>query len=105
VHHGGFLLTDRNREWKRLPHGLPEKLAVHALAVQAANPDIVFAGIQTGLRRSTDRAQRTPHVVMPQDMVMTWLGRMGVECSFGRRRRLSIGSSPMHRMIHVGPAF
>jgi len=55
VQSGLFRMADGSEEWQRLERGLPEAPAVRALAAHPRQPEIVYAGTQSGPYRSADR--------------------------------------------------
>ena len=55
VQSGLFRMADDSDEWERIEHGLPEAPAVRALAVHPRQPEIIYAGTQSGPYRSADR--------------------------------------------------
>jgi photosystem II stability/assembly factor-like uncharacterized protein len=57
--------------WERLTKGLPEPLAVQALAVHPAQPGVVHAGTQDGPYRSADGGARWERADFPRD-VQVW---------------------------------
>ena len=55
VHSGLYRLEDGAAAWEKLHDGLPEAPAVRALAVHPLDPQVIFAGTQSGAYRSADR--------------------------------------------------
>jgi photosystem II stability/assembly factor-like uncharacterized protein len=72
VHSGLFRMADGSDQWERLEHGLPEAPAVRALAVHPLNPDIVYAGTQSGPYRSADRGEHWEKIDMPDHGLPVW---------------------------------
>jgi photosystem II stability/assembly factor-like uncharacterized protein len=72
VHFGLFRMADGNNEWEQLPRGLPEMPAVRALAVHPQQPEILYAGTQSGPYRSTDRGDHWEKVGVPDHGLPVW---------------------------------
>src|SRR5438094_8493303 len=72
VHSGLCRLADGSGEWQALEQGLPEAPAVRALAVHPANPQIVYAGTQSGAYRSADSGEHWERVAMPDHGLAVW---------------------------------
>jgi hypothetical protein len=52
--YGLFRNTDDVGRWKRVTHGLPERVEVRAITVDPADPDTLYAATQRGPHRSSD---------------------------------------------------
>ena len=72
VHSGLFRMSDGSDEWEALHRGLPESPAVRALAVHPLNPEIVYAGTQSGPYRSADRGKHWEKVDLPDHGLPVW---------------------------------
>ena len=48
VQSGLFRMAEGSEEWERLERGLPEAPAVRALATHPLQPEIIYAGTQSG---------------------------------------------------------
>ena len=72
VHSGLFRLKDGSGEWQRIERGLPKEPAVRALAVHPSNPEVVYAGTQSGAYRSGDRGKHWEKVTMPAHGLPVW---------------------------------
>jgi len=72
VHSGLFRMQDGSGAWQRIERGLPDAPAVRAIAVHPSNPQIVYAGTQSGVYRSADRGDRWEKVVMPDHGLPVW---------------------------------
>jgi photosystem II stability/assembly factor-like uncharacterized protein len=72
VDSGLFRMTDGSDEWEALHRGLPEAPAVRALAVHPLNPEIVYAGTQSGPYRSADRGKHWEKVDLPDHGLPVW---------------------------------
>src|SRR4030081_3916167 len=68
VHSGLLRLADGNEEWERIERGLPETPAVRALAAHPSQPEIVYAGTQSGVYRS----EHWDKVEMPDHGLPVW---------------------------------
>ena len=49
VKSGLYRMTEGDWEWESLANGLPEEPAIRAIAVHPHNPEVVYAGTQSGL--------------------------------------------------------
>ena len=65
VEFGLFRMADGGEEWERLERGLPEAPAVRALAVHPRQPEIIYAGTQSGPYRSNDRGEHWEKSICP----------------------------------------
>src|SRR5579859_3106574 len=72
VHSGLFRMTEGGNEWQAIQRGLPEAPAIRALAVHPLNPDIIYAGTQTGPYRSTDRGEHWERVDVADHRLPVW---------------------------------
>ncbi|HTV44801.1 MAG TPA: YCF48-related protein [Stellaceae bacterium] len=72
VHTGLFRMADGDGAWEPLTRGLPEMPAVRALAVHPENPEIVYAGTQSGPYRSADRGEHWEKVDVPDRGLPVW---------------------------------
>src|ERR1700751_377533 len=72
VQYGLFRLPDGGDEWEPLRRGLPDAPAVRALAVHPLNPEIVYAGTQSGPYRSADRGEHWDKVDLPDHGLPVW---------------------------------
>lgn len=72
VDSGLFRMADGNDEWEPLVRGLPEMPAVRALAVHPQNPEIIYAGTQSGPYRSADRGEHWEKVNVPDHGLPVW---------------------------------
>ena len=72
VQSGLFRLPDGGDDWEPLQHGLPTAPAVRALAVHPLNPEIVYAGTQSGPYRSADRGEHWEKVDVPDHGLPVW---------------------------------
>jgi len=72
VQSGLFRMADSTQEWERLERGLPEAPAVRALAVHPRQPEIVYAGTQSGPYRSGDRGEHWEKVELPDHGLPVW---------------------------------
>src|SRR5256885_11049890 len=56
--------------WERVTKGLPEPASIQALTVHPTNRDVIFAGTQDGVYRSTDRSEEhTSELQSPCNLV------------------------------------
>ena len=69
---GLYRLADGSDEWETLRNGLPDAPAVRALAVHPLNPDIVYAGTQSGPYRSADRGEHWEKVEIADHRLPVW---------------------------------
>jgi hypothetical protein len=69
---GLFRMADGTDEWEPLQRGLPEMPAVRALAVHPRNPEIVYAGTQSGPYRSADRGEHWEKVDLLDHGLPVW---------------------------------
>ena len=69
---GLYRLADGSDEWETLRNGLPDAPAVRALAVHPLNPDIVYAGTQSGPYRSADRGEHWEKVEIADHGLPVW---------------------------------
>ena len=72
VQSGLFGMADDKDEWETLQRGLPEMPAVRALAVHPQQPEIVYAGTQSGPYRSADRGEHWEKVDVPDHGLPVW---------------------------------
>jgi photosystem II stability/assembly factor-like uncharacterized protein len=72
VQSGLFRMADDSEEWERIEHGLPEAPAVRALAVHPRQPEIIYAGTQSGPYRSADRGAHWEKVNLPDHGLPVW---------------------------------
>ena len=72
VHSGLFRMTDGSDEWEAMHRGLPEAPAVRALAVHPLNPEIVYAGTQSGPYRTADHGKHWEKVDLPDHGLPVW---------------------------------
>jgi photosystem II stability/assembly factor-like uncharacterized protein len=72
VDSGLFRIADGHDDWEPLAGGLPEMPAVRALAVHPQNPEIVYAGTQSGPYRSADRGEHWEKVDVPDHGLPVW---------------------------------
>ena len=72
VESGLYRLADGSDEWETLHNGLPDAPAVRALAVHPLNPDIVYAGTQSGPYRSDDRGEHWEKVDIADHGLPVW---------------------------------
>src|SRR5580704_12867856 len=72
VHSGLFRMADGSGEWEALERGLPDQPAVRALAVHPLQPEIVYAGTQSGTYRSADCGEHWEKVAMPDHGLAVW---------------------------------
>jgi photosystem II stability/assembly factor-like uncharacterized protein len=72
VHSGLFRMANGSDEWEPLQRGLPETPAVRALAIHPQNPDIVYAGTQSGPYRSADQGEHWEKVDLPDHGLPVW---------------------------------
>jgi photosystem II stability/assembly factor-like uncharacterized protein len=72
VHSGLCRLAADSRAWEALRQGLPEAPAVRALAVHPQQPEIVYAGTQSGVYRSADRGEHWEKVALPDHGLPVW---------------------------------
>jgi photosystem II stability/assembly factor-like uncharacterized protein len=72
VHAGLFRMADGSGEWERRERGLPDMPAVRALAVHPMNPEVLYAGTQSGAYRSADRGAHWERVATPDRGLPVW---------------------------------
>jgi len=72
IHTGLFRLADGSDEWEPLRNGLSEAPAVRALAVHPRNPEIIYAGTQSGPYRSADRGEHWEKVDVLDHGLPVW---------------------------------
>src|SRR6516165_11181464 len=72
VQSGLFRMADGSEDWERLERGLPEAPAVRALAVHPQQPEIIYAGTQSGPYRSADRGAHWEKVNLPDHGLPVW---------------------------------
>jgi photosystem II stability/assembly factor-like uncharacterized protein len=72
VESGLYRLADGSDDWETLHNGLPDAPAVRALAVHPLNPDIVYAGTQSGPYRSADRGEHWEKVDIADHGLPVW---------------------------------
>jgi photosystem II stability/assembly factor-like uncharacterized protein len=72
VHSGLYRMADGSEEWEPLSRGLPDAPAVRALAVHPQNPEIVYAGTQSGPYRSSDRGEHWEKLAVPDHGLPVW---------------------------------
>jgi photosystem II stability/assembly factor-like uncharacterized protein len=74
-HHtrGGLFRQDMaNPGWQQLKAGLPEELAVQAIAIHPTNPHLVYVGARSGLYRSKDQGDSWERLPLSDDSVEVW---------------------------------
>ncbi len=49
-----FKTTDAGESWERISHGMPDEAVIMGVAEHPENPDVLFAGIHTGLMFTVD---------------------------------------------------
>jgi photosystem II stability/assembly factor-like uncharacterized protein len=72
VHSGLFRMTEGGNEWQPIQRGLPEAPAIRAIAVHPLNPDIIYAGTQSGPYRSDDRGDHWEKVDIADHGLPVW---------------------------------
>jgi photosystem II stability/assembly factor-like uncharacterized protein len=72
VHSGLFRMTEGGNEWQPTQRGLPEAPAIRAIAVHPLNPDIIYAGTQSGPYRSADRGDHWEKVDIADHGLPVW---------------------------------
>jgi photosystem II stability/assembly factor-like uncharacterized protein len=72
VHSGLYRMAEGDDEWEPVQRGLPEMPAVRALAVHPQNPDVIYAGTQSGPYRSTDRGEHWEKINLPDHGLPVW---------------------------------
>ena len=81
-----FRSTDAGLTWHDRSGGLPSGDAVSGLAINPANPDIVLAGMVSGMYRSTDAGGSWSRVAGPERVIAVEFGAAdpGVAYALGR---------------------
>lgn len=72
VHSGLFRMMEGGNEWQPIQRGLPEAPAIRAIAVHPVNPDIIYAGTQSGPYRSADRGEHWEKVAIADHGLPVW---------------------------------
>lgn len=72
VHSGLFRMMEGGNEWQPIQRGLPEAPAIRAVAVHPLNPDIIYAGTQSGPYRSADRGEHWEKVGIADHGLPVW---------------------------------
>jgi photosystem II stability/assembly factor-like uncharacterized protein len=72
VHSGLFRMMEGGNEWRAIQRGLPEAPAIRALAVHPVNPNIIYAGTQSGPYRSSDRGEHWERVDVADHRLPVW---------------------------------
>ena len=72
VHAGLHRLAEGDNEWRSLHAGLPDAPAIRALAVHPLNPEIIYAGTQSGAYRSNDRGEHWERVSVADHAQPVW---------------------------------
>ena len=72
VHSGLLRIADGESEWERVENGLPDAPAIRALAVHPQQPEVIYAGTQSGPYRSNDRGEHWEKVNVPDHGLPVW---------------------------------
>ncbi len=72
VHSGLHRMRDGDNEWQPAQLGLPDAPAVRAIAVHPLQPNIVYAGTQSGPYRSDDRGEHWERVNTADHNLPVW---------------------------------
>lgn len=69
---GIFRQAAGDQQWAALTSGLPDGIAVHAITVHPADPDVVFIGTTKGGYRSINRGDRWERLALPDPEADVW---------------------------------
>ena len=72
VHSGLHRMRDGDNEWQPAQRGLPDSPAVRAIAVHPLQPNIVYAGTQSGPYRSNDHGEHWERVNTADHNLPVW---------------------------------
>jgi photosystem II stability/assembly factor-like uncharacterized protein len=69
---GAYRLNVDSGQWQRMSGGLPADVEVRSIVTQPGAPNIVYAGSQNGLYRSTDAGDTWKHLPLPGEERVVW---------------------------------
>ena len=69
---GTYRLNVDNGEWQRLAGGLPGNIEVRSIVTHPSAPNVVYAGSQNGLYRSTDAGDTWQALPLPGKERVVW---------------------------------
>ena len=72
VHSGLYRMGNGDSEWQPVQHGLPDAPAIRAITVHPLQPNIVFAGTQSGPYRSDDHGEHWERVNVGDHNLPVW---------------------------------
>src|SRR5713226_9750349 len=69
---GIFRRATGDERWTQLTNGLPDATDVQAITIHPENPDVIYAGTNTGPYRSTDRGEHWERLGVPDNGLGVW---------------------------------
>jgi photosystem II stability/assembly factor-like uncharacterized protein len=69
---GLYRLAPGSDQWEELTNGLPDNTIIPGVAIHPDNPEVVFAGTQSGPYRSTDRGNHWERMDYPNNGEPVW---------------------------------
>ena len=69
---GIFRRATGDEQWTQLTNGLPDGTDVQAITIHPENPDVIYAGTNTGPYRSTDRGDHWERLGFPDNVLGVW---------------------------------